>query len=122
MAQALADPRVDAWFADQDKGLRDLSEAARALLDEALPGARQALKWGYPTWVGAGNVVSVMAFPDHLNLQFFRGAELPDPTDALDGTGKGMRHVKVHHVRELRTPAVKALVRAAWRLDQQEAA
>ena len=115
------DPRVDAWLRGQSKEFRDLCTAARAALSEALPGARETIKWGYPTWVGKGNIVAVAPHTDHVNLQFYRGTSLPDPGGILEGTGKALRHVKLRHAKDLKTPAVKALLRAAWRLDQEGA-
>ncbi len=111
------DPRVEAWLADQPRTLRPLLELARDLLDEGLPGARQAIKWGYPTWVGNGNIASLLDYDEHVNLQFFQGARLADPEGLLVGTGKAMRHVRIGHARDLKTPGVKALVRSAWRVD-----
>jgi hypothetical protein len=46
-------------------------------------------------------------------LAFFQWAELDDPDGLLEGTGKGMRHVKVVRVKDIRKHAVAALVRAA---------
>jgi len=37
----------------------------------------------------------------------------------LEGTGKALRHVKLRFAKDLRTPAVKGLLRAAWRLDRE---
>lgn len=37
----------------------------------------------------------VNAFKAHVNVGFFRGAELYDPEGLLEGTGKLMRHVKL---------------------------
>jgi hypothetical protein len=34
-------------------------------------------------------------FTAHVNVGFFRGAELSDPNGLLQGTGKFMRHVKL---------------------------
>ena len=123
MARAVAEPdsRVDAWLRGQGKGSRDLCAAARATCAEALPGAREAIKWGYPTWVGKGNIVAIAPHTDHVNLQFYLGTSLPDPSGVLDGTGKALRHVKLRLVKDLRTPAVKGLLRAAWRIDQEGA-
>lgn len=121
MAPAQPDPRVEAWLAERPRTVRPIAAAARELLDEGLPKARQAIKWGYPTWVGAGNVVALADHGEHVNLQFYRGARLPDPSGLLEGTGKRMRHVKLRHARDVRTPGVKALVRAAWRQDQEAA-
>lgn len=113
------DPRVDAWLRALAKGQRDLCSAARAVLGEGLPGAREAIKWGFPTWVGQGNVAAIAPYADHVNLQFYQGTSLPDPRGRLEGTGKALRHVKLRHARDLKDPAVKALVRAAWRIDQE---
>ena len=122
MAPAQQDPRVEAWLAGRDRTVRPIAAAACGLLDEGLPKARQAIKWGYPTWVGAGNVAAVADHESHVNLQFYRGARLPDPQGLLEGTGKEMRHVKLRQAKDLRTPGVKALVRSAWRVDQGAAA
>ena len=110
--------RIDAYIADQPKALQPTLVAARALLDEGLPGASCAIKWNMPVWSGNGNVVGLMTYPDHANLAFFQGTRLPDPQRLLKGTGDKMRHVKLHAAKDLKDPAVKALVRSAWRLDQ----
>ena len=122
MARAVAGPdaRVDAWLRTQPKGSRDLCAAARSSLGEALPGARETIKWGYPTWVGKGNIAALAPHAEHVNLQFYRGTSLPDPGGLLEGTGKAMRHVKLRAVKDLKTPDVKGLLRAAWRIDQEE--
>jgi hypothetical protein len=119
MTPAAADPRVDAWIKEQPKDLQALCRAARDLLDEGLPAARQDIKWGFPTWVGNGNVAALNPRAGHLNLQFYRGASLRDPDGLLEGTGKELRHVKLHSAKDVRTPGVKALVRSAWRLDRE---
>ena len=113
-----ADARVEAFLADQDKAQRDLLQAARALLDDGLPKATCTIKWNVPVWTGTRNVAALMPYPDRVHLTFFRGRQLPDPKGLLEGAGQEVRHVKLRAVRDLKDPAVKALVRAAWRLDQ----
>lgn len=110
--------RVDAFLADQPKVLQPMLAAARSLLDGGLPGATCAIKWNVPVWAGNGNVAALMPHPTHVNLQLFQGARLHDPRRLLEGTGVAMRHVKLHAARDVKDPAVKALVRNAWRLDQ----
>lgn len=53
-----------------------------------------------------------------VNLYFGQGAILPDPHKLLEGTGKGMRHVKIRSTADLRKPGIKQLVRAAYRLTR----
>jgi hypothetical protein len=49
----------------------------------------------------------------HVNLGFYHGAALPDPDHLLEGTGKRLRHIKIHTVREAKRPQVEQLIRAA---------
>jgi len=48
-----------------------------------------------------------------VNLGFYHGAALPDPQGLLEGSGKRLRHVKVHSLTAAEQPAVRALVTAA---------
>ena len=48
-----------------------------------------------------------------INLGFYQGAHLPDPSELLEGTGKNMRHVKIRSLKEISNPAVEALIKAA---------
>jgi hypothetical protein len=110
--------RVEAFIADQPKALQPILAAARALLDEGLPGATCSIKWNLPVWTGKGNVAALMVHAQHVNLQLFKGSGLPDPQGRLEGKGQAMRHVKLRAARDVKDPAVKALVRNAWRNDQ----
>lgn len=49
----------------------------------------------------------------HVNLGFYHGASLPDPAGLLEGTGKELRHLKLRHVSEVKSPSVVALLREA---------
>jgi hypothetical protein len=49
----------------------------------------------------------------YVNLGFYHGAALDDPTGLLEGTGKSLRHVKAHDVGEVKNAALTALLREA---------
>ena len=49
----------------------------------------------------------------YVNLGFYRGAWLPDPSELLEGTGKALRHVKIRDLASARHPVVASLLRAA---------
>jgi hypothetical protein len=51
--------------------------------------------------------------PGTSNLGFYRGATLEDPAGLLEGSGKGLRHIKLRSVEEASAPAVIALLRQA---------
>jgi hypothetical protein len=51
--------------------------------------------------------------PEYVNLGFNFGAELPDPENLLEGTGKVFRHVKILSEDDGKRPALKRLIEAA---------
>ena len=50
----------------------------------------------------------------HVNVGFFRGAELEDPTGLLEGTGKYMRHVKLKPDSNINATALVRLIESAY--------
>ena len=66
----------------------------RQLIREAAPQAIESIKWGQPVYEHNGPFAWIKAHANHVSCGFWRGAELPDPSKLLEGTGKKMRHVK----------------------------
>jgi hypothetical protein len=56
----------------------------------------------------------VNVFTSHVNVGFFHGAALPDPTHLLQGTGKFMRHVKLRPGSATNGAAMSRLIDAAY--------
>jgi len=56
----------------------------------------------------------VNAFRAHVNVGFFRGAEIADPAGLLEGTGRFMRHVKLGPGREVDAKALTKLIETAY--------
>jgi hypothetical protein len=52
-------------------------------------------------------------YAEHINLGFYHGTSLPDPGNLLQGTGKGLRHIKVKAVSAATSEPLVELVRAA---------
>lgn len=55
----------------------------------------------------------IMPAMKHVNLGFNYGAELPDPKDLLEGTGKLFRHHKIRSVEDLSNPDLINLLKYA---------
>lgn len=109
------DPAVDAWLEARPGELGAIAqrwfEALRGLGDDV----RELLHDGHPTaCVGDAAFAYVNAFTAHVNVGFFRGAELPDPAGLLEGTGKLMRHVKLRPEAEIDAEALTQLIEAAY--------
>ena len=70
---------------------------------------------GHPTaCVADAAFAYVNAFTAHVNVGFFRGAELVDPAGLLEGTGMYMRHVKVRPDSSVDAKALTELIDTAY--------
>jgi len=79
---------------------RGLIKSLRAVIRMSIPEAVEQVKWGNPTYVVNGrNVVCIMHYKDHVNLGFFMGAK--SKSKRLEGTGKGLRHVKLRRKADI---------------------
>lgn len=108
------DPAIDAWFAADDE-LRRMARPWFERMRACGPDVRELLHDGYPTaCVGDAAFAHVAAYKAHANVAFFNGVALPDPACLLEGTGKRMRHVKLRWGQPADTPAVEALITAAY--------
>jgi hypothetical protein len=109
------DAAVDAWLAGRSGELGALArrwfEVIRACGDDV----RELLHDGHPTaCVGDAAFAYVNAFRAHVNVGFFRGAELSDPERLLEGTGRFMRHVKLRPGAEVDAQALARMIELAY--------
>src|SRR6476659_7005132 len=82
------DPAVDAWFSAPPGSLREIArhwfEQMRACGTDVV----ELLHDGHPTaCIGDAAFGYVNAFKAHVNVGLFRGAEIADPENLLEGTG-----------------------------------
>ena len=106
---------VERWLASQDGVLGALARRWFDVMRDCGPDVRELLHDGYPTaCVDEAAFGYVGVFKAHVNVGFFRGAELADPAGLLQGTGKLMRHVKLRPGEALDPQALEALIREAY--------
>jgi len=109
------DRAVDDWMSQGPVELRSIARQWFVQMRECGDDVRELLHDGHPTaCVGDAASGSVDAFKDHVNVGFFRGADLPDAGGLLQGTGKSMRHVKLGPGRTVDEAALRELIRAAY--------
>ena len=48
-----------------------------------------------------------------LKLGFYKGVDLPDPTNLLEGTGKLSRYIEIRSDEQIKSPALKKLNKSA---------
>lgn len=105
---------VASYVSGVDDAVRPLFRAVRAFVRKHAPELNERLYMGVPTYWGAAPLLYVADHTAHVNLGFLQGASLADPDSLLEGTGKSLRHVKLHAKADL-TPALARLVREAAR-------
>lgn len=109
------DPAIDAWMDARSDALGLLARRWFNFMRGCGDDVREQLHDGHPTaCVGDATFGYFNAFKAHVNVGFFRGAELADPAGLLQGTGKFMRHVKVGPGREADEAALAELIRSAY--------
>ena len=110
------DPAVDAWMNEQAGELRAIARPWFVVMRKCGDEVRELLHDGCPVaCLGDVPFGYVNAFTSHVNVGFFRGAELADPGHLLEGTGKFMRHVKLRPGKEANAEALTMLIeRAYW--------
>ena len=57
--------------------------------------------------------VYILPHKSWVNLGFYKGADLEDPRNLLEGTGAKMRHVKIRSIEDANRPSIHALVEEA---------
>ncbi|MEX0718776.1 MAG: DUF1801 domain-containing protein [Planctomycetaceae bacterium] len=112
VAQDLA---IAAWMRDHADELGAIAGRWFEVMHGCGDDVRELLHDGYPTvCVEDAPFAYVGAFKSHVNVGFFRGAELPDPAGLLQGAGKFMRHVKLRPGRDVDAEALAALIETAY--------
>ena len=104
-----------------DETARDVADIARALRLTVLEGFPDAVETfdrgdGLLAFGTGGSMrdfsFAIIPHKAHVNLQLADGADLPNPDDRIEGTGKRVRHVKIRSVEDARAPWVKAAIAA----------
>ena len=87
----------------------------RQFINEVDPYLTEEWKWNTPVWSRKGNVCAVAAFKDHVKINFFKGASLPDPHGLFNAglEAKASRSIDFREGDEINEPALKELIQAA---------
>jgi hypothetical protein len=101
-----------------------LADQARRLLLKLLPAAEETvdptlaiLSYGYGPGY-RGMICTLLLSKSGVKIGFVNGAELPDPAQLLEGSGKKHKYIQLKTASDLNRSSVKQLVKAAhvaWR-------
>jgi len=112
---ARRDQAVETWLSDDPGELRSIARTWFVQMRECGEDVRELMHDGCPVaCVEDAPFGYVNAFKSHVNVGFFYGAALADSAGLLEGSGKRMRHVKLHPGREFDAAALGDLIDAAY--------
>jgi hypothetical protein len=109
------DPAIEVWIREHAGELGAIAQRWFQVMRDCGDDVRELLHDGHPTaCVTDAAFAYVNAFKAHVNVGFFRGAEIADPDGLLEGTGKFMRHVKLGPGRDIDARALRKLIETAY--------
>lgn len=109
------DPAIGAWMNAHAGELGAIARHWFDVIRDCGDDVSEVLHDGCPTaCITDAGFAYVNAFKAHVDVGFFRGAELADPAGLLEGTGKYMRHVKLRPGRAIDATALVGLVESAY--------
>ncbi len=112
---AKRDPAIDVWMHEHSGKLGAITLRWFEVMRDCGDDVRELLHDGHPTaCVADAAFAYVNAFKAHVNVGFFRGAEIADPEHLLEGTGKFMRHVKLSPEKQVDATALINLTKTAY--------
>lgn len=118
---ATAAKRIDKLIADVGDWRGERLADIRALIHEVDPDVVEDWKWmGTPVWSHDGMYVLANPHRGKVKLQFFYGAQLPDPKK-LFNAGLGGGKIDFFESDKIDKPALKALLREALAYNTKHA-
>ena len=109
------DPAIDAWMNEHADELGAMARRWFEVMRNCGDEVRELLHDGCPVaCLGDAPFAYVNALTSHVNVGFFHGNGLPDPSRLLQGAGKFMRHVKLKPGTATNAAALNNLIDAAY--------
>ena len=109
------DPAIDVWMHKHCGQLGLIAQRWFEIMRACGADVRELLHDGHPTaCVDDAAFGYVNVFTAHVNVGFFRGADIADPHGILEGTGKSMRHIKLRPEHEVDAAALTKLIETAY--------
>jgi hypothetical protein len=116
---------IDARIEELDDWRGETLARVRALIKQADPEVVEEWKWrGVPVWSHAGIICTGETYKSVVKLTFAKGASLDDPSGLFNSSleGNTRRAIDIHEGEKIKATALKALVRAAVKLNTSKAA
>jgi hypothetical protein len=113
---------VGDWIERQPSPQREILRELRQMIRDTGPELEEKVKWAAPWYEGNDSVVYLASQPKYATFGVCNGAMLNDAGGQLEGTGKSMRHVKVHALDDELRERLEELLEEAVAYDARSGA
>ncbi len=111
---------IENWFDTLRPEQQDMARLLRDLVHRTQPGLVGSVKWGNLMFTHEGShAVAIAVHKDHANLQVFNGAVLAERFPDLEGSGRGVRHLRFRYRYPIDEELVREVVQACVELMEQ---
>ncbi|HEV7913460.1 MAG TPA: DUF1801 domain-containing protein [Albitalea sp.] len=108
---------IETWFDNLRPEQKDMARWLRELIVATSPELASSVKWGNLMFTHEGtHAVAIVMHRDHANMQVFNGAALIDRFPELEGSGRGVRHLRFRYRYPVDEELVREVVRACVEL------
>ena len=110
---------VTGFLAEQTPAMGALAQTLREKIMAIRPDLEQSLsvKLGVIYFKHNGVVCALSLHKAHVNLHFYKGTELSDPHQVLQGSGKVLRHLKFKKPADIDKAILNEYVQEAYALN-----
>jgi len=111
---------IDARIRELDDWRGKKLAQIRALIKQADPEVVEEWKWSVPVWSHDGLICTGEVYRKVVKMTFAKGASLADPARLFNSSlgGNARRAIDFHQADEIDEKALKALIRAAVKLNK----
>ena len=105
----------DLLFTDKDKG--EILVSLRELVLKIAPNVREEIKYGGLVFVSGKRLFcGIFIRENHISVEFDRGAEMQDPDNFLEGSGRRRRHLKIFQKEDIKNKKTEYYIRQSFTL------
>ena len=108
------DAQVGQYVERQSSPLKEIVGRVRKIILKTFPDVKEEMKMGVPWYEGK---LYVAALKDHVNLGFCLKGLSQKEERLLEGSGRTMRHIKIHSLKDIDDKKIEDLlmtVRRKW--------
>ena len=103
---------VDEYIEKQKSPQKEICLQLRRIIFRTFPDIEEAMKWGVPAY-DKGRYY-VVALKDHVNFGFSLKGFSKEEQKRLGGSGKTMKHIEIHSIKEINEHEIVELLKLVW--------